>query len=245
MIKMRAYRAVDEIETCKEYIKGHVKVLLDFGISNITSNNNTWMENPNIYCVIARDDSGEMVGGIRVQVADGVHPLPVEKAVGDIDNNVCKFVRELAINGGVGELSGLWNSRKVKGIGVSLLLVRAGISMINQFNIKMLTGICAGYSLPMFTKVGFVINKDLGSNGEFVYPNENYIARVVGILNIITLETASPIEREKILSLRETPRQRRVEEGPKGELTIEYEMIIPNITKVSLPKEYILGQISQ
>jgi hypothetical protein len=239
MIKMRAYRAIDEIETCKEYMEGHVRVLVDYGIVNITSNNNTWMENPHIYCVIARDDSGEMVGGIRVQVADGIHPLPIELAVGDVEPRIFSFVKDLAVDGGIGELCGLWNSKKVKGIGLSTLLVRAGISMINQFNIQVLTGICGGYTLPMFAKVGFVINAKLGNNGEFLYPNENNVARAVGILNAVKLETADPHEREKMMTLRQTPKQCREEEGPKGILTIDYDMIISNITSLVLPESYI------
>lgn len=239
MIKIRAYRAIDEKETCEEYMDGHVKVLIDYGITNITSNNNTWMHNPNMYCVIARDESEEMVGGIRVQVADGVHPLPVEVAIGDVEPKIYSFIKEAAINGGIGELCGLWNSKKVKGMGISWLLTRAGISIINQIHIQTLTGICGGYTLPMFTKVGFVTNTDLGNKGEFLYPNENNIARAVGILNAVSLKTADPYDKEKILTLRDNPQQCRVEEGPKGNLTVDYNMTITNITPLKLPKNYI------
>jgi len=54
---IRAFRAVDEPELCEEYIKGHVKVLTDFGIANITSNNNEWTKHPHIYCLGLRSEA--------------------------------------------------------------------------------------------------------------------------------------------------------------------------------------------
>src|SRR5665213_1736070 len=92
--RMWAYRAIDEAGLCEEYIKGHVKVLTDYGITNITSNNNTWVENKHIYCIVAEDlDTKELVGGIRIQIADGTFALPVEKAIGKIDARIYNKVK--------------------------------------------------------------------------------------------------------------------------------------------------------
>lgn len=240
MINIRAFRAVDEIETCNEYVRGHVQVLKDFGIESITSNNFKWLQNPNMYCFIATDETGKMVGGIRIQVADGIFPLPVEEAVGKMDSHIYKLIQQYAIYGGVGELCGLWNSREVKGIGVSVILVRAAISAINQLKFNTLSGICAEYSLKMFQNVGFVINDTLGSNGTFIYPNENYIARVVGILDGGSLIAASDYDRERMISLREKPVQVRSETGPKGEFMVNYDLTVKNVNTIVLPDEYTL-----
>ena len=240
MFQIRAYRAIDEASTCDDYIKGHIQVLKDYGIENVTANNNTWISNPNMYCFIATNSSNELIGGIRIQVADGIVPLPVENAIGKIDGGIYEAVKQQAINGGVGELCGLWNSNKVKGIGVSMILIRAAISAVNQLKFHTVTGICAEYSLEMFQNVGFVINTDLGNHGKFIYPNENYIARVVGILNGTTLETASIYDRERMLSLRENPVQSRTEKGPKGEFTVNYNLGVKNVTTIILPETYFI-----
>jgi hypothetical protein len=239
MIKISVYRSIDRPGDCEDYIKGHVQVLKDYGIESITSNNNLWVNNPNMYCFIATDDEDELVGGIRIQVADGVYPLPVEDAVRKMDHRIVDLIRHYAINGGVGELCGLWNSRKIKGLGVSVILVRAAISTINQLQFQTLSGICAEYSLKMFESVGFVTNTGLGNNGTFVYPNENYIARVVGILNGSTLSTATPLDRERMLSLRLRPQQRRTESGPKGDFEVDYDLRVPCVNKIVLPESYI------
>ncbi|MHA4896147.1 hypothetical protein ACXZ1K_15445 [Pedobacter sp. PWIIR3] len=226
MITFRAFKATHDPETCEKYIKGHVSVLQDYGITNITSNNNLWMFMDCVYGVVAEDENGELVGGIRVQIADGVNQLPVEKAVGYMDPSLYEIVKHY-IPEGVGELCGLWNAKSVAGMGISILLTRAGISITNQLTCKTLLGICAGYTLKMFNQVGFVVDNTLGKGGEFVYPNENYIAWVLGILNAKALETAHDYDRERMISLRSNPIQLFTEPSKDGTVDINYNLVIP------------------
>lgn len=225
-IKIRAFRAIDEYETCLKYKVEHVNVLKDYGITNVTSSKDEWISNPNMYCIVAENINNEMVGGIRVQVSDSLNLLPVETAIGVLDKRIHKIVEEYRNNGGVGELCGLWNSKKIAGFGISVLLVRAGISISNQLNFKTMVGICAEYSLKMFQNVGFIINKSLGNNGDFPYPNDSYKANVLGILNSETLSTAATFDKERMKSLRNNPTQYFVEEGPKEPLQVSYNLII-------------------
>jgi len=64
----------------------------------------------------------------------------------------------------------------------------------------------------------------LGNSGEFVYPNENYIARVLGILNARNLATADDEDRIRMLSLRESPEQVFTENSSKTPLEISYQL---------------------
>ncbi len=223
MFRFKAFKATDEPALCRQYSEGHVQVLKDYGIINITSNNNEWATLPEVYCIVAYNEDDEMVGGIRVQGADGVHKLPVERAIGYMDPSIYKIVEQFRPQG-VGELCALWNSKKVAGFGLSLLLTRAGISICNQVGVSIMVGICADYTLKMFSQVGFVVDNTLGNQGGFVYPNENYIARVLGILNARNLETAQEEDRIRMLSLRETPIQVYKESGPKGVVEVDYQL---------------------
>jgi hypothetical protein len=228
LIKFRAFKATNDADTCQKFLRGHVSVLEDYGITNITTNNNQWMNMDCIYGVVAETESGEMVGGIRIQLADGINQLPVEKAVGYMDPTLHTLVNHY-ITEGVGELCALWNAKSVAGIGISILLTRAGISIVNQLKCKTLMGICAGYTLKMFNRVGFVVDNTLGSGGEFVYPNENYIAWVLGILNAKELETAEQYDKERMLSLRYNPVQFFTETSKSGDVNVEYNLLIPPI----------------
>ena len=221
----RLFRAVDEPELCSEYVKGHHKVLIDYGVINVTSGIPDWIHNPNVYCIVAFNEQNVMIGGIRVQLGDGIHPLPIETAIGSIDPGIYRLVARY-LKEGVGELCGLWNAKEVAGRGISMILTRAAISIINQLKFKTLMGICAEYTMEMFTRVGFVTDTSLGKNGEFPYPNENYITKVLGILNAATLETAYEYDRERMLTLREKPVQVRPEEGPKGQVIVDYNLAL-------------------
>jgi hypothetical protein len=233
-----AFRAVDEPGLCMEYIDGHIKILTDFGVANITSNNNTWINNPNIYCIGLMDDNtNELLGGIRIQLADGINPLPIEGAIGYMDSKIYDLVEHYAQNGGIGELSGLWVDNKLRGLGMGPYLVRASITSSNQLNFKTLTGICAKYSFQMFNNVGFVIDKSFGLNGGFPYPNEEYITHVVGILNAITLKDARKYDKDIMFSLRENNVQKRIESDKGIEVNIAYSLTYPKVVEVKYMKK--------
>jgi len=225
-LTFRSFTAIHDSETCEKFLAGHVQVLKDYGITNITTNNRQWMSLPNVYGIVAETEDGQVVGGVRVHIADGVHPLPVENAVGYMDPMVTKVINKY-FDQGTGELCGLWNAKEVAGIGVSIMLVRAGISIVNQIRLASLFTICADYTLPMVRKVGFIVEDSLGKDGEFVYPNENYIARVLRKMNAETLETAEEFDRNRIFDLRNHPVQLAMEPGPKGEVEIDYQLLIP------------------
>jgi hypothetical protein len=232
-LQLSSFKAITHPEICQVYLEGHMQVLKDYNIIQITSYNNSWVSNPDAYIIIAKlESTNEIVGGIRIEMANEIYPLPIERAIGGMDSGIYGMVKEYAKSGGVGELCGLWNSKAVKGVGVSVFLTRAAISIINQIKFKTLLGICAEYTLKMFTNVGFSIDKSLGKNGEFPYPDERYITRTLGILNVEILATAHPYDRERILGLRENPKQLRIETGSKDDIEVEYDLIINNINDI-------------
>lgn len=226
-IILKAFRAIDEPSLCELFLEGHGNVLKDYGVTNITSNTQKWMFNPSVYVVVAMDEtSTQVLGGIRIHLADGIEMLPVEKAIGKIDPNIHIIVSSYQ-DEGVGELCALWNAKQIAGLGISMLLTYAGISMTNQMSCKTLMGIGSDHTMEMFAKVGFTVDRSLGKNGDFVYPNENYIARVLGILNSKDLSTAEDYSREKMLNLRNHPMQECVEKTPKNSsIDVIYQLLL-------------------
>lgn len=226
MFKFRAFQAICDTVSCEKFRDGHRQVLIDYGISNITTNTDDWMSNPYMYCIIAEiEETQEIVGGIRIQISHKDVPLPVEKAVGNMDRKVIEWIRVFRENGGVGELCALWNAKKVSGQGISLLLIRAGISSVNQLYIKSLVTICADYTMWMVKRVGFEVEKSLGDDGDFNYPNENYIARVLHRIDVNTLEHADEYDRKCIFDLRKNPVQIKMERGKNSDIKVNYNLI--------------------
>ena len=227
MFRFRAFRAISDLDSCQKYKTAHRQVLIDYGISNITTNTDDWMYNPEVYCVVAElEETGELIGGVRIHVSTEDTFLPVEKAVGDADPNVYEMIRDFRENGGVGELCALWNAKKVAGMGVSLLLIRAGISVVNQIEFGSLVTICADYTMDMVRRVGFMVEKKLGKGGEFFYPSEKYIARVLHRIDTYKLDYADVYDKQRIFHLRENPVQKTLEIGSKNEVMVNYDLVI-------------------
>jgi hypothetical protein len=190
MITVRAFRAVDELKTCERFLDGHRKVLEEFNLENVTTNVEDWMYHKGTYVVIA-EYQNEILGGARLQIADNDLVLPLEEAVLHFDPKIKNLINEKIADGGASELCGLWNSRSLPpNLGITRTVSIAAVSLAQQLNNKNIFAICAGYTLYPAIKMGMVIQKQVGNNGEFVYPNSNFRARVL-CMNGLTLETSN------------------------------------------------------
>ncbi len=138
------------------------------------------------------------------------------------------MVKVYALNGGTGELCGLWNSREeAPNIGVTLMLVLAGLALANQLPMTSIFTIVAQYTLKIALQVGYRVERSLGKNGEFVYPNSNYVARVLS-MNPLSLEHSYEVYRERVLSLRNSPVCEREELIPRGDyIKVSYDLQLP------------------
>ena len=229
MVKIRAFRAVDDKEACMKFIEGHRRLLeIHFGVAKVTSSNNDWVNSENTIVIIVEDESGEKVyGGARVQMVDGKIQLPIEHALGHYDPKIFEFVKE-----GCAEICGMWNSMEVAGMGIgSLILCRVCVSIVNQLPIDKIYVLCAPVTTRMGKRVGAVIEESLGDKGIFFYPKDDFVATAMAILDVDVLEHAEEKERENIFELRKSPNQIKKEKGPKGEFEVIYQLEIPNLKK--------------
>ncbi len=234
MIRIRAFKATSDQESCELFASGHEQVLRDFGVIKVTSSNKEWFGDPNVYVILVENEDGSQVyGGARIHLAGSGNPLPVENAVGEMDPKIYERIAS-DMKDGVGEMCGLWNAKEVRGSGVSKLLTKASVAkagahIANLLKIKTLWVLCAPYTVKMVQKAGFKIEEDLGDNGTFPYPKPDWLATVLALRDTDTLNSADSDERAEIFDLRTTPKQNRVEKGPKGELIIEYDLYIEDL----------------
>ena len=224
MITVRAFRAPDDPEACLRFYNGHLRLLeIYFGIAKITSGSADWMQHENSIVIIVEDETRtKTYGGARVQLADGVLPLPIETAIGKYDPKVYSSIRQ-----GSAEICAMWNSKEVAGMGIgSQVLARAGVVLAAQLPIDNFHVLCAPITTRIGKRVGFVIDESLGDKGTFFYPKDDFIATAMVINDVNTLEHADPKERELIYDLREHLIQTKIEVGPKGSYEVNYNLEI-------------------
>ena len=77
-------------------------------------------------------------------------------------------------------------------------------------------------------QVGFKVETSLGNEGLFYYPKEDLLATAVILKDVVQLSSADPFERECIFDLRLNPRQTTIQDSAKGEMKIEFDLVIPH-----------------
>lgn len=230
MIRIRAFRAIDDKEACLKFIFGHTNVLASIGVNKVTSSNHDWMYNPSVFVIIVESTDGEKVyGGSRIEVASGISKLPIESATGYMDDQIYALVKEYAARG-TGEICGLWNSREVAGMGIgSVFLTRACVTIAEQIGLNSLFALCAPYTVKMAQEVGYSIEYTLGNHGTFYYPKLDLLATAMILKDVDTLLLASEHERSSIFKLRNKLNQQLKEKLKTKDVEILFELEIPNI----------------
>lgn len=236
-IRIRAFRAVDDLETCRKFIEGHRKVLTIYGIENITTNTEDWMFRRSIFVIIVEKiDGSKLYGGVRIQIADGIHPLPIEEATGKMDPAIYEIVRKHAKTGAA-ELSGLWNSKEVAGLGIgSLFPSRVAVALATQIGINTFFTLCSPTTVRFKDWMGGKILDEVGNNGTFYYPKIDLLATALYSDDMFLLSATHPRERDKILFLRNNPEHMAVEKSPfkNHHTNIHYALALHNVD----PKEF-------
>jgi hypothetical protein len=225
MIYFTAFRPFGNTLLTEKYIDGHKKVLEVYGVTKVTSMDTSWVDDPNTVVIHVESETGKVLGGGRIQVT-GQHPLPIEGAVGEIDDRIYGIIESHALTS-TGEFCGLWNSREIAGYGIgSVFLGRVGISLISQLRLGSLFALCSPATLKPCLNIGFRVFKEIGNEGTFYYPKEDLVATCLIVPDPSELSHASEEDRKRIISLRENPIQIVSELGPRGPIEISYNLAL-------------------
>lgn len=230
VVRLRAFRAIDDPATCNLFIEGHTQVLTNIGVTKVTSSKNEWMYNPAAFVLIVESlDRKKVYGGVRIHVAGGSQPLPIEEATASLDPAIYDLVYNYAQQG-TGEFCGLWNSREIAGYGVgSIFLSRACVAISTQIGLKSIFALCAPYTVKMGLNSGYEIETSIGNNGTFYYPKLDLIATTMMLKDPDTLVKATDEERDAIFGLRKHLNIVKVEELRRKQIEIHYEIEIEGL----------------
>ena len=185
------------------FIDGHTHVLEIFGITKITSAKADWVSNPDVYVItVSAEKNGNVLAGGRIHKANRKHPLPIETAVGSMENRIYTMVEERT-DEGTGELCGLWNSWEIAGLGIgSMQLSTACVALAGLINLKTLFGLCAPATYRNSIRGGFRVIKEIGINGKFYYPKEDLTATSILIDDIPNLPSTYEPEKSTAMKMR-------------------------------------------
>jgi hypothetical protein len=178
------------------------------------------MGNPNIYISLIYLDK-KVVGGVRMQIKDNIYMLPIEVAIDYLDKQItCEVAQRM--EGITGEACGLWIGDEVRNMKMGLVLTRNTVVIAKKLKLKSLFALTSQYTLNMTGLLGFMPLNNLGENGSFVYPTEEYKSTVCVNDDIDALSTADEHQKSAIEHLFQHIISDRIEQTEKGPVEIEY-----------------------
>jgi hypothetical protein len=202
---VKARRATDAMAECRRNAGRGLEVLRAYGIDNITSARQEWWADRETYALLLEDgDSGEPLGGVRLQRFRPGVPLPLERALAGVDPRVHAWTESFAERG-VGELCGLWRATEVRGFGLGSKLTAMGIAVAAELRVGVLLGICDTKHVRENARLGFGVERTLASNGTFEYPRPALRAQVLRLDDPVRLQTAFPDARAAVEHYRSEP----------------------------------------
>lgn len=226
MLKVRVFRAIDDLDSCKRFADGHANVLRDYGVTKVTSSKNDWFDNPDVYvALVESEETGDVVGGERIHIVNKKTPLPIEEAVSIVEKRIYDLVASYADGKITGELCGLWNAKAIAGRGVSILLTKLGVALANRIKMDSLFVLCAPYTVAMCQAAGFEIETSIGNQGTFIYPKLDLVATALVVKDITGLKTADEKFRKEIFSYIENPVNNTIVLGEKGTTEVAYSLL--------------------
>lgn len=239
-VRLRAFRAIDEPETCALFIEGHTHVLTSIGVTKVSYSKNEWVNNPAVFVMVVESlDRKRVFGGARVHVSGGTEHLPIETATGAIDSSIYDLVWHYAQQG-TGELCGLWNSREIAGYGIgSIFLIRAAVVIAHEIGLQSLFALCAPYTIKPVEGVGMELENSVGNKGTFYYPKLDLVATSMILKDVPILSKAVEDEKQAIMKIRANLQTVRTEELRGKNIIIHYECIIPNLDKWDLQETIV------
>lgn len=201
----RAVWAPAAAADCRRNAAACLPVLRRYGIENITSATESWWADDHSIAVLLEDgDSGEPLGGIRLQRWGGPRALPLERALAGVDARARSWVSGFAAVG-VGELCGLWCSPEVRGFRLGERLTCMGIALATQARTQTLLALCDSRTVEANLRLGFRAEPTVASDGRFDYPRPGLVANVLRIDDAFALPSALPQIRALVQRYRSRP----------------------------------------
>lgn len=221
-------RANQDQSLCERLLDGHRRVLQAYGINNLSSFRTDWFRRDDVIVIAALTPDGEKVlAGARMQPGLVANDFPLHQAVGHVDPNVAKFL-EARIPEGVMELSALWNSIELAGMGLgSEFLIEVAMAALPMLDCKHLVALTSPVTRKWREKHGWRMRTELGEDGYFVYPKESLRASVEHYQHPEFLPNVASDVRGLMEGIWERPEGVTTSvQGPKGQLTIRLNLTV-------------------
>lgn len=179
-LRVRALRPSLHPELADAVEALHREALRRHGVAGVVSMTSPLRAMAATWLLVAEAPEDGCVAGVRVDLRDGAHALPLERALAPFGGQqLAKLRRRFA--GRVGELAGLWVREDARKLGLAGALISAGVAAARRAGLTRLFTLASLHTRAIVDARGFRVLRALGDEGEFLYPNERYRSYVMDI----------------------------------------------------------------
>lgn len=218
------HRASDDYLLCENFVRGHRQLLAvnDVDLGPIDT---SWFSSDDVYLlVVRRPNAEEILGGAKLVIFDDNNNLPLLKLLNDDYPELIGYLREYS-NRGLIEISGLWNSRSVAGLGLgSEHLIRTSIAICGLLKIETIVTFCSPFVTRFAELYGFTPLSQFGENGSIPFPDNRWMSTINILKDPRVMFGANEFERNLIFELRDKPNQARKFISRGKEINIKFEL---------------------
>lgn len=224
-VHIQAFRAMNDPIASARFAEGHAAVLSNHGIKKVSSSSTSWIQDPNVYVILASSPGGQKIyGGARIHIYTPETPLPLQKPFGKYDPRIHDIVAQFAEDG-CAELCALWNSIEVAGFGIgSKLIIKCAVSMTERLKIKHLLALSSPVTRRWIPDFGFYTIEEIGDKGGIPYPTERLTATVAHFVNPDRFKHMPKAMQDDVMMLRSNPSLQSSASGPKGSISLHYDL---------------------
>ena len=187
-LRICVFHASHYPDIAAKYHKSQLQVLKEFGVDAVSSIKSEWWNNPCTYMFIVEDIvTGEIGAGMRLEVVDNKHSIPLEEALEKLSPDIAERVHKY--NHILGEVCGLWVKKSFSGRNLPSHLLRSILCVAPKLRVEYLIALLPTHTMSIFSNSGFEVVENIGNKGQFFYPDERYISTVMELKNVSDLNT--------------------------------------------------------
>jgi hypothetical protein len=172
---IKTFEAAGDMASSLTFAEGYVGVLVGQGLNNSYVGKLEWISTPGVMGVVAEIEEEEIVGGLLLFLPQEDERLPLEEIVGS--DKMGFWFREGFNRKDVGELFAVWNSKKMAGLGLSYVLLKAGVALGAKLGRQRIYFLVSEYNLRLAQRIGMHVVKREGMDVHFVFDHIQPVIR--------------------------------------------------------------------
>lgn len=223
-VRISLYKAKEHPRICENFSAGH-RALLEINDVDLGPLDTSWYTSDYVYLLVVESvENNEILGGSKLVIFDGNNNLPLQNLLLDdypeLDALLGKYY-----GAGLVEISGLWNSRAVAGLGLgSEHLIRTSIAVCSFLPVETVITFCSPFVTRFASLYGFKPMADFGKNGSIPFPDDRWMSTINYLDDIIHMQGADSQEKDRINQLRDNPTGIQDYNDRGKKLRIEYRL---------------------